>query len=437
MIEYDIIVAGCGTGGAAAAIAAAKAGLKVLVVESKPRDDIGRKVCGDGIHVNHYQFVKELGIEFSERELLRKITGMRIVAPNRVDAIHVKDDGYCINRRLFGQKLLEGVENAGAKVRAKCAATGLIVKDGTVTGVTTDSESFSSKIVIDATGVAGVLRKQIPFDTDFPKVVDPQDFAKGYREVVEINGKFDYPDDIVIEYNNEVAPYGYIWYFPKSETVLNIGLGFKGPNDLNEMYRKHVSSHFNITKVLDAGGYPLPMVRKPFDGYVANGFMIVGDAACQVNPLDGAGIGYSIRGGVTAARAALNCVDYPTRENLWQYNKNFMTDVGAKHAQSAIFARALGSLTNDDINFVFKKGLITSGDIKQAYTGNLKLGIASKLVKAIKGSSRPYILKTFNTVAKLTSEVKDHYMNYPSDPGNFMQWRIWAKTIFDQAERSF
>jgi len=106
MDNYDIIVAGCGTGGTAAAIAAAKAGLSVLVVDSKIKADIGRKVCGDGIHINHYKFVKDLGIEFSDKELLRKITGMRIMAPNREDFFHVKDDGYCVNRRLFGQKLL-------------------------------------------------------------------------------------------------------------------------------------------------------------------------------------------------------------------------------------------------------------------------------------------------------------------------------------------
>jgi len=230
-----------------------------------------------------------------------------------------------------------------------------MLENGFVTGIKTDKEKFGSRIVIDATGVAGTLRKQLPFETDFPKVVDPQDFAKGYREVVEIKGKFDHPDDIVIEYNNEVAPHGYIWYFPKSENVINIGLGFKGNLDMMKMYHDHVSSHFKIKKVLEAGGYPLPMMRKPFDGFVANGFMIVGDAACQVNPLDGAGIGYSIRGGVTAARAAIRTIDEPSRENLWPYNKNFMTEVGAKHAQSSIFAKALGSLSNDDINFIFKR----------------------------------------------------------------------------------
>jgi len=437
MGDFDIIIAGCGTGGAATAIIAARAGLKTLVLDPKAREEIGKKICGDGIHINHYKFVKDLGIDFTDDELLNPITGMRVLAPNRTDFIHVKDDGYCINRRLFGQRLMKEAENAGGSIETKCRATGLIIENGTVTGVKTDRGELRAKIVVDATGVASALRKQLTFDTDFPKTTDPNDLAKGYREVVEIEGEFEHPNDIVIEYNNEIAPYGYIWYFPKSPNILNIGLGLKGPQDLQELYRTHVASHFKIKKVLDAGSWVLPMVRKPFDGFVANGFMIVGDAACQVNPLDGAGIGYSIRGGVMAANAAIGSINNPTRERLWPYNKNFMTEVGAKHAQSAIFATALGSLNNDDMNFVFKSGLVASEDVRKAYEGGMKLSTLDKIRKAIKGASRPHLLKKLNTVAKLTGEAKAHYLNYPSGPDGLPQWKADAGGIFERSAQAF
>lgn len=437
MVEYDVIVAGCGTGGAAAAIVAAKAGLKVLVLDSKAREDVGKKICGDGIHVNHYRFIRELGIDFTEKELLNRITGMRVLAPNRTDFIHVKDEGFCINRRLFGQRLMKEVENVGGKLRTGCKVDGLIVENGAVKGVKTGRESIRARVVIDATGVAGVLRKQVPFDTDFPKVVDLQDYAKAYREIVEIDGRFEYPEDIVIEYNNELAPYGYIWYFPKSATVLNIGLGFKGGGDLKKIYTEHVASHFKIRKVLDAGAWALPMVRKPFDGFVANGFMLVGDSGCQVNPLDGAGIGYSIRGGAIAARAAAGCINEPTRENLWKYNKDFMTEVGANHAQFAILARAMASLSNEDLNFVFSSGLISSEDMKKAYGGGMKLTLSDKIIKAFKGISRPHVLKKLNAVAKLTKEAKYHYLDYPAGPDGLASWKTGTQAIFAQVEKSF
>jgi len=429
-----MVIAGCGTAGAAAALTAAKAGLKVCVIERKDRADIGVKTCGDAIHVDHLEFAKKLGVQFGEKELLNKITGMYLIAPNKKDMIYVEDEGYCVNRRLFGQKLVSEVEKEAKLL--KVSAMGPIIDGGKVTGIITDRGRLDATVTIDATGVAGVLRKQIPFQTDFPKEMQVNDFAKAYRGIVQIEGEFDTPQAIKIEFNNEVAPGGYIWYFPKAKNVLNIGIGLKGNSSAQENYNKFVASQFGIIKVLDASAWALP-IRRPLDGFVANGFMIIGDTASQVNPLDGAGIGYSMRGGAMAAEAAIEAGEQPTRERLWKYNHRFQTEIGIKHAQSAIFVEALASLSNADLNFVFGKKLISTDDIKRSYTGSMKLSTAQKLKKVMAGAGRPEVLSKLYKVVSLANEAKEHYKRYPETPADLPMWSALSKRIFERSAQAF
>jgi len=431
---YDLVIAGCGTAGAAAALTAAKAGLKVCVIEKKAEEDVGKKTCGDAIHVDHLEFAKRLGVDFGENELLNRISGMYLIAPNKKDMIYVEDEGWCLNRRAFGQKLAAEVANKATIVRA--AVISPIVDGSRVTGVLTDKGRVEGTATLDATGVGGMLRKQLPFETDFPKEMAPNDFAKAFRGVVEIEGEFDKPGSIKIEFNNEAAPGGYIWYFPKSKNVLNIGIGLKGSANAKENYTKYVSGGFKIRKVLDESAWVLP-IRRPFDGFVADGFMIAGDSASQVNPLDGAGIGYSMRGGAMAADAAIAAGGNPTRENLWQYNLRFQTEIGLKHAQSAIFVEALASLSNEDLNFVFGKKLITTEDIKRSYTGKMEMGALDKLKKVAAGAGRPAVLSKLYRTISLAKDAKLHYQNYPSNPQGLPEWKAKTGRIFEASALAF
>lgn len=433
-MRYDLVIAGCGTAGATAALTAAKAGLKVCVIERKVRADVGRKVCGDAIHIDHLEFATKLGLEFGEKELLNKIDGMYLIAPNRKDTIYIEDEGWCINRRMFGQKLVKEVEKGCMVLNS--AALAPIVEGDKVIGVKTEKGDVLGTVTIDATGMGGTLRRQIPFETDFPKELGPMDLAKAYRGIVEIEDIFDTPKAIKIEFNNQIAPGGYIWYFPKASNVLNMGLGLKGDALPKENYDKFIAGGFRIRRVLDEGAWVLP-IRRPFDGFVANGFMIAGDTAVQVNPLDGAGIGYSMRGGAMAAEAAIAAGSEPTREKLWQYNHRFQTEIGIKHAQSAIFTGALASLSNDELNFVFSKKLITAEDIRRSYKGRMGLGPMEMLKKLTIGLGNREVLSKLYRTVKLAKMAKEHYLNYPTAPEFLPRWSEDTAAIFAMSDRAF
>ena len=109
--NYDLVVIGAGTAGTLAAFAAKEEGLEnVLLIDRKSRENIGRKICGDGIGTKHMTFLQEQGFPIKEQSVIKnKIALAKIVAPNSkvVSRIPVLGHLVILNRYQFGQTLLE------------------------------------------------------------------------------------------------------------------------------------------------------------------------------------------------------------------------------------------------------------------------------------------------------------------------------------------
>lgn len=435
-MTYDLIIVGCGTGGATAAISGAKAGLKVLVLDSKKKELIGKKTCGDAIHEEHVSFLRELGVPLDEYALGNKIDSLQIISPNGKHMLLVEDNGFVTHRYEFGQMLMKHAESLGAEIRAGVSVSGPMIEGDKVAGVKTAGGEIRAPVIIDASGISSIIRKNIPFPTDFPKNMPPESFCKAYREVVEIEGEFDMPHTIKILFNNNFSPEGYSWFFPISKNILNNGLGLRGTLDARKSYEQNFRSKFKIKNYIDRSTWAIPMIR-PFNGFVDNGVILIGDAAFNVNPIDGAGIGYSIMAGAFAAQQAAKFISSPTKENLWPYNNLFMEKIGRKHAQSAVFARALSSLENSDIDFIFSSGLIAAEDIKKAYSGSFKLSPMEKIKKAAIGAPRLHVLKGLLKVVKFTHEAKENYAKYPHTPEGIGAWSANIEKFYAEITKAF
>ena len=68
-MKFDAVVVGAGTAGCLAAKTIAESGLKVCLVERKPKEAIGEKVCGDALGEHH---LKTLGLEKPQSGELEK-----------------------------------------------------------------------------------------------------------------------------------------------------------------------------------------------------------------------------------------------------------------------------------------------------------------------------------------------------------------------------
>jgi digeranylgeranylglycerophospholipid reductase len=447
LYKYDVIVVGAGTGGCLAAKTLAEAGRKVCLIDRKPKKDIGDKVCGDAIGKHHFE---NIGLAPpSGAELDQTIDGIKVYSPDMETEVNVQGEGvhgYLINRLLFGQRLLKEAKDAGAVLFDSTIVINPIIENDFVVGVRvkdskTGKESrINSKVVIDASGHLAVLRKTLPPQFGIEKEVKDEDVEICYREIRELKEPVSEPGFCKIYLDLQRIPGGYYWIFPKSSTTVNAGLGvamkkgFPNPKDLfNEIILS--MPIFKDSHPLTGGGGLVP-TRRPISPMVGNGIVIIGDAACQVNPIHGGGIGSSMMGGVKAAEVIDEALDKGdvSLETLWPYTGIFMELYGAKQAGLDIFRMLLQRLTNKEMNYGMRQRLITDEDLLKTSMGeDMKLNITEKTSRFFKGIGSLSLLMKLNTTAKLMKEIKELYRNYPSSPDAINEWEEKVQDIFEKA----
>jgi digeranylgeranylglycerophospholipid reductase len=450
MEKYDVIIVGAGTAGCLTAKTAAKVGLKVCLLDSKKRERIGEKVCGDAVGKHHFD---ELGLTVPKGEELRnRIKGIKIYSPDMQTVFEVTGErlyGFILDRHLFGQRLLHEAANAGGILQDNTIVTDPIIHEGFVKGVaaknlrTGKKAELKSNVVVDASGFSAVLRKKLPPEIGVDRDVKNEDVEGCYREIrvlAETETDLEFCD---IYLDQTVSPGGYFWTFPEGENRVNVGLGVsmtKGfPNPKERLYNEVLSKPmFKGSKILTGGAWCVP-TRRPLNCMTGNGIILVGDSACQANPIHGGGIGSSMMGGKIAGETITNALkrDDVSREGLWNYNAKYMRAYGAKQAGLDVFRLfLLKSVGNEEINYGMKYKLITQEDVLRASMGeDLQLNITEKTRRAFRGFGQLSMLMRLRVAARLLKEIKAHYHNYPDSPEDFLAWQSKANSLFEEAHR--
>jgi len=441
MEKQDLLVVGAGTAGATTAAEAAKRGLRVCIVDMKSSELIGQKVCGDAIAKHHFD---RLNMPYpSGEEFERELKGMRIFSPDRETAFRILGEGvtgFVINRHRFGQRLLKQALDAGATLLDQTRAIAPLLQDGCVTGIETERTGpkgrveISASITVDASGYLGAIRSKLPHDFGFESTIKSSDLIVAYREVrTDVSWGSDLGE---IYLTSELAPGGYYWIFDKGNGKVNVGLGVQmkenHPNPKEQLYR-HVLSQapFKESKLEQGGGGIVP-TRRPMDSLVSNGVMLVGDAACLVNPIHGGGIGPSMLSGKLAAETAVEALEKQgvQREALWQHNVKYMQSYGVKQASLDIFRRLLQSTSDDELNFGMKNRLVKEEDVlRTSLAGDLRLSARDKAERALRGAGRlGFLLKLEKTADKMR-EIKALYQEYPSSE-HFEHWKRKVNSVY-------
>ena len=450
MKKFDVVVVGAGTAGCMTAKNAAKTGLEVCLIDRKEREEIGEKVCGDACGKHHFD---DLGLAYPRGEELRsRVEGVKIYSPDLETVFSVRSErvyGFILNRRVFGQRLLNDAVDAGATLFESTIATVPIVKDGFVTGIEAkDMKSdhmmqLQSKVVVDASGFTAILRKSLSPEIGIDLNVSNEDVEACYREIRTLKGRDFDSKFCEIFLDQTLTPNGYHWIFPEGENTVNAGIGIamvKGfPNPKNQYYQKILPKPLFKDSMLIKGGSWYVPTRRPLDCMTGNGIVVVGDSACQVNPIHGGGIGPSMMGGNLAGRTIAEAIekDNVSREGLWRYNVDYMKVYGAKQAGLDIFRLfLLKSVTNEDINHGMRYNLITEDDLfKVSLDENLHLNITEKTRRAFRGFGKLSLLMRLRDAASLLRKLKAMYVNYPSSPNGFEEWRTKTHEIIKEADR--
>ncbi|MFQ5770911.1 MAG: hypothetical protein ACE5HX_10280, partial [bacterium] len=160
---------------------------------------------------------------------------------------------------------------------------------------------------------------------------------------------------IYLYFGREVAPGGYLWVFPKNDRVANVGIGISGEYARYKSAKKYlqefIDKRFPGAAVLYTvvGGVPCATTLRKI---VADGLMLVGDAAHQVNPISGGGIVTAMIAGQIAGRMAAQAIaeNDVSEDKLKQYATEWHYTEGRNHERLYRLKKAVYRLTDDDLN---------------------------------------------------------------------------------------
>ena len=474
--DYDIIVAGGGLAGMIVASSAAyysKQSLKILVVDRNASPQLGKKtisgwVCGDAVGKNSVDYMtSRIGIKWQNPEIEHPVKGVIAFSPDHETSISFDGEGYILNRKVLPQKQLNDALNAGIEIKYNLALRNLLTENGNVIGVEGEDLETKSlfkktcKIVVDCTGVTSVLRTNLPINSHIQKRINRDDleatgrYIYNFQNEVEDNTFFD-PDYCLIHLDQNIAPGGYAWVFPKGKSKVNVGLGVQ-QKAMEEHNRKQGQRKDLKTKIDDyvrlnpviknpqiadgesddgnSWGTWQVSVRRQNDCLVANGYMLVGDSAWMPKPLDAGGIGPAIIAATIAGKDAVQSIqanDY-SEESLWQYNLDFVDAYGYKTAGLEVFRRLLQKLSNDQINFGMKH-FLSKLDIENITNGeHPEFGMVDKLNMFIHGAINKSLAEDLKHTADVNKKLVVHYHNYPKEPNDFPEWQKGLSKLMSDA----
>jgi len=439
---YDLVVVGAGTAGCVAASTAAKAGLRVSLIDAKPAQEIGEKVCGDAVAEHHFV---ELGLAHpSGEELACRVDRLDFYSPNNTTVFHIGGpgvSGFMIHRKPFGQRLLREAVRSGAELRDGSRFERPILRGSSVSGVVIRNpasgarEEVVGRIVLEASGFQADVRESLPPELGIERDVKREDVCICYREIRELDGEIERPEIGRIHLSYGIAPGGYYWIFPKSSKIVNIGLGVQGiegfPNPRRQFYKYLAPDPLlKGSRVIQAGGGIVP-TRRPLNCLVANGLMIAGDAGCQANPVHGGGIGPSMLGGWLAAKTAVEAVERRnfTRDALWRYNVEYMRRYGYKQAGLDVLRMFLQRLGDKELSYSMSERVVTEEDVLRAGLGEeFRLNLSEKTVRVFRGIRRLGFVRQLSRVVSLLRETKSLYKGFP-EPQDYERWLARAERV--------
>lgn len=345
----DLVIVGGGPSGLSAAIASAKAGLDVLLLERNEKIGVPL-TCAEGITHLGLTTVVELDRKFVATD----VHGIRLFSPGgRKALIDHPNAGYVLHRDIFEPHLAELAQNAGAEICTGCRAENLRRNGSGFDGITAISsegvEEISFKVIVAADGVESVIAREGGLtESLLPSQVES---CAQYR----MSGIDADPHVPEVWFSREFAPGGYAWVFPKGPGSANVGLGVV-PTMSNKRYAFELLDDF-VQKRFPNGTIEFKsMGLVPcFEGrkrMLKGNLMAVGDAARLIDSLTGAGISTGLHSGRMAGLAAAKAVKSGRLSDLREYPNEFMAAFGRKLRFYRLGREIFSRMSEDEFDFV-------------------------------------------------------------------------------------
>lgn len=358
----NIIVAGLGHGGIAAAALLAKAGYDVTVYEKKKEGTLGY----DWTDIFAPDALSIAGMDMPDEDKYEYKENMTFFGPTSKKGLqqHVPEDKLEIKmeRRDIYDHFIKNALKYGVKIVYDCAVEGPIVLGNRVAGIKTEKGDFYGDLVIDACGLNSPVRRNLPESFGIEKDVARNEKISIYRaffnigEDVETDAKF----KVMLFKGGEMG----INWIASEEKYTDLLIGRFEDFDIEDVerfadYLRKENPRLG-TEVKRGGQFVEIPVRQPLSVMVADGYAAIGDSAFMTVPVIGSGIANSLKAAKILADTVIkDKTNSFSADTLWNYQVNYYKELGAGLAPLACVKLLLLSLTPDEVDYVFDNGILT------------------------------------------------------------------------------
>ncbi|MEV5019789.1 tryptophan 7-halogenase [Streptomyces sp. NPDC053780] len=326
--EFDVVVAGGGPGGSTVATLVAMQGHRVLLLEKEnfPRYQIGESLLPATVH----GVCRMLGVsdELAAAGFPVKRGGtFRWGARPEPWTFHFglsarmagsTSYAYQVERARFDEILLNNAKRRSVVVREGCAVTDVVEDGDRVTGLRYtgpdgSERQVSARFVVDASGNKSRL---------YANVGGARNYSEFFRSLA-LFGYFEggkrLPEPVSGNILSVAFDSGWFWYIPLSPTLTSVGAvvrredADKVQGDREKAFNSLIAECPMISEYLSdatrvtTGTYGELRIRKDYSYQQTHfwrpGMILVGDAACFVDPVFSSGVHLATYSGLLAARS--------------------------------------------------------------------------------------------------------------------------------------
>lgn len=325
MQSTPVCIIGAGPSGSTASLFLSKTGIEHTIIDKAifPRD----KICGDAIDAACMRVMNTydpalLSEMLSQPHLFNPSKGAKFVAPNgkTVNCYHrpvnnqIPEAMFLVAKRFdFDHFLVSKLNPNYAAIHLGTTVTNVEHRnDGIVVTYSKDGQTkqLFTKLLLGADGDHSIVLRKLN-----DRKIDRDYYAAALRMYCKNVSGVD-ADNLIEFYYLKDIPSGYLWIFPLANNVCNVGMGLasnyasKLQFNLKKEFEKIITTDkvlaprfANCERLESPKGWGLPFAggKKQL---VGDHYLLLGDAASLINPLNGEGIGSAMISGWAAAAFA-------------------------------------------------------------------------------------------------------------------------------------
>jgi halogenation protein CepH len=438
MSEYDLVVVGGGPAGSTVSTMVAMQGHKVLLLEREkfPRHQIGESLLPATIHgicpllgvseeVKNANFMFKRGGTFRWGKNQEPWSFNFSASPKMTGPTGF---AYQVEREKFDHILLNNAKKKGVEVREQCVVTDVIMDGERVAGVRYMDEKgaareVTAKYVADTSGHQSRISEK----------AGSRVYSK-YFQNVALYGYFEGGKRLASPYEGNILcaafDAGWFWYIPLSDTLTSVG-AVVSREHVGELQKGHegalqkfiascpiIAEYLKNATRITEGHYGKLRVRKDYSysstKFWTPGMVLIGDAACFVDPVFSSGVHLATYSAMLAARSINSILrDGMDEQRVFvEFEMRYRREYGNFYQ----FLTAFYNLDQDQDSYFWsaRKVLNSEEEANEAFV---------RLVAGVGSSGEP-LFGSANDFFQTMTAVNASFQRAQSTPGKFDQSKL-------------